>query len=673
MRNIRFVNLIQRLNTLNKNSNAILKQSNLLRLNTKPLEPCTFNQSKRHSSSNSHGSSDFSRTAIVYTLFGATLSGGLLVYFLSPEKKQSTPKKLTQTKVQKVVEPEPEPEPEPEQESEESTQAPVEESAPEVTQEETSSAEPQQEQQTESVQTEEPSQPTETETEAIKLDEEKFLPEVPSHAQYLIVGGGTAAMAAFKAIRAKDPSARVLVVTEEEYKPYMRPPLSKDLWMTDDEQLIEQLRFKQYNGNERSLFFLEDEFYVKPKYLNEQEFGGVAILTGKRVEQIDVQNRTVKLDNNWEIAFDKCLIATGGKPRNLPVFEKSWDNFKNKVTLFRNIEDFKKLYAVAKEGKTIAIVGGGFLGSELACALGHVSKKFGGKVVQVFPESGILRKILPEYLSEWTTARVREEGVNVITNAAISKAQLNDEKVELKLRPTNSDVHLPDWLLADHVVVAVGLEPNVQLADKSGFETDPKYGGYLVNAELQARNNIWVAGDAACFYDIKLGRRRVEHHDHAVVSGRLAGENMTGAGKPYWHQSMFWSDLGPKIGFEAIGLIDSSLQTVGLFAKAEETDTPQAQVQESNETLRSEVQESKLPEVGQTSELKTPKSMDDYGKGVILYLKNDTLVGVLTWNVFKRIPIARQLIQSQEKVSNFAEMAKLFRINATGLEGDSSN
>lgn len=66
------------------------------------------------------------------------------------------------------------------------------------------------------------------------------------------------------------------------------------------------------------------------------------------------------------------------------------------------------MYSIAKEGKTIAIVGGGFLGSELACALGHVSKKFGGKVIQVFPESGILGRILPEYLSQWTTSRVRE-------------------------------------------------------------------------------------------------------------------------------------------------------------------------------------------------------------------------------------------------------------------------
>lgn len=83
------------------------------------------------------------------------------------------------------------------------------------------------------------------------------------------------------------------------------------------------------------------------------------------------------------------------------------------------------------------------------------------------------------------------------------------------------------------MVVAVGVEPNIDLAKASHLETDPEIGGFLVNAELEARSNLWVAGDAACFYDIRLGRRRVAHHDHAVVSGRLAGENMTGASKLY--------------------------------------------------------------------------------------------------------------------------------------------
>merc|ERR1712241_1552552 len=83
------------------------------------------------------------------------------------------------------------------------------------------------------------------------------------------------------------------------------------------------------------------------------------------------------------------------------------------------------------------------------------------------------------------------------------------------------------------------------------------------------------------------GRRRVEHHDHAVVSGRLAGENMTGSGKAYHHQSMFWSDLGPEVGYEAIGIVDSSLPTVAVFAKATPKDSPKAVVEATGEQLRS--------------------------------------------------------------------------------------
>lgn len=83
---------------------------------------------------------------------------------------------------------------------------------------------------------------------------------------------------------------------------------------------------------------------------------------------------------------------------------------------------------------------------------------------------------------------------------------------------------------ADQVVVAIGVQPNTDLSKTSHLEVESRIGGFLVNSELQANSNIWVAGDAACFYDVRLGRRRVEHHDHAVISGRLAGENMTGAG-----------------------------------------------------------------------------------------------------------------------------------------------
>lgn len=111
-----------------------------------------------------------------------------------------------------------------------------------------------------------------------------------------------------------------------------------------------------------------------------------------------------------------------------------------------------------------------------------------------------------------------------------------------KLIRLETDVQTP--IDADHIITAIGISPNTQLARKANLEIDPTNGGILVNAELEARTNVFVAGDVASFYDGVLGRRRVEHHDHAILSGRVAGKNMTGAHRPYTQQSMFWSDLG---------------------------------------------------------------------------------------------------------------------------------
>jgi programmed cell death 8 (apoptosis-inducing factor) len=102
----------------------------------------------------------------------------------------------------------------------------------------------------------------------------------------------------------------------------------------------------------------------------------------------------------------------------------------------------------------------------------------------------------------------------------------------------------------DHVVVSVGIRPNNQLAMAAELEVDPKNGGIMVNQEFQAsRSNIYASGDVASYYDPVLGRRRVEHYDHAVMSGKFAARNMTGAKIPYLHQPFFWSDLG-SVGYE---------------------------------------------------------------------------------------------------------------------------
>jgi len=482
--------------------------------------------------------------------------------------------------------------------------------------------------------------------------------DIPKEVPYLLIGGGTASFTAFRAIKSHEPKAKVLLISNELEVPYMRPPLSKEMWFSEDPEIIERLRFKQWNGAERSIFYEPRDFYVEPSQLAETPNGGVAVCRGWQVKELKVCDNIAVLDDGTEIKYGKCLIATGARPRSLPEIEAAPKVVREKISFFKGIDDFFNLKKKLDKVGSVAIIGGGFLGSELACALAHYGQKKKIEVYQVFHEKGNMGKILPQYLSEWTKERVQEEGVNVIADSQIKGVEIQDKKLRLNLINGKS-------LLVDHAVVAVGSEPNTELAKSSGLEVHPTLGGFVVNAELEARTNVFVAGDVACFFDPMLGRRRIEHHDHAVVSGRLAGENMVGLHKPYTHQSMFWSDLGPKVGYEAIGLVDASLPTTGVFAKGSENDSPAAanmdeklQVKlDSNET-KSEHKPEPLKAVKKTD------NSDDYGRGVVFYLNDkNRVVGILLWNLFNRISIARKVISQDTTYDDLNEVAKLFDIH----------
>lgn len=465
---------------------------------------------------------------------------------------------------------------------------------------------------------------------------------------YLLIGGGSASFTAYRAIRTRDPTAKVLIVGEEPFVPYMRPPLSKEVWFDEKDDGAATLSFSQWNGKSRSLFYEPEDYYFTIRELLDSKNGGVSVIRGKRVVKVDPSKQVVHLDKGEEISYDKCLLATGSKPKNLPQFE---DPSLNKhITLFRTIRDFQKLDELSRKVKRIAVVGGGLLGSELAIGLAH--RVPGLEVTQVFPEAGIMGRILPEYLSIWTSDKMAEEGVKVVPSAEVKSATSDGKKVIIELN--NGKV-----LEVDHVVVAVGGEPNTDISKASRLEVDEKYGGFLVNTEMEARKNLWVAGDAACFYDPTLGRRRVEHHDQAIVTGRLAGENMTGNNKHYWQQSMFWSDLGPTIGFEAIGIVDSSFPTIGVFAKS----NPMSEIVESAVS----VTEGKAIATENKDEkeiLRAPSSSDKYNKGVLFYLRDNVIVGILLWNVFSKMQVARQIINESKSYEDITEVAKLFELHS---------
>lgn len=466
--------------------------------------------------------------------------------------------------------------------------------------------------------------------------ENRIIENLPEKVQYLLVGAGTASHSAMRAIRGHDPTAKVLMIGSENNNPYMRPALSKELWFSD-KNTRRNLNFKWWNGKERSIFYEIDEFFIPISDLNKREYGGVSLIKKTRLTRLDPDNRIAFLSNGQSIEYEKCLLAPGGKPKTLHVLDEASEEIQKRIVYFRTADDFLKLDKIADTAESIVIIGGGFLGSELTCALArrHIDEKVpkNQTIHQIFPESGNLGKVLPQYLSEWLSTKVEKEGAHILSNCQVKSVSMGkDKKIQIKL--SNDET-----VGADYIVCAIGLEPDVELAKSSGLEVDEKTGGYLVNSELEARTNVWVAGDASCFYDTKLGRRRVEHHDHAIHSGRQAGQNMIGAGKTYSHQSMFWSDLGPDISFEAVGIIDSSLQTVSVFAQSDDLDA------HSN-----------------TDTDKEKKPSDKYGKGIVFYLKDDVIVGILLWNLFSRLTIARRILNEQKKYDDFNEVAKLFNI-----------
>lgn len=486
-------------------------------------------------------------------------------------------------------------------------------------------------------------------TEAEQTDRESSDTELPFY-KYLIVGAGTSSVSAYRAIKARDPKAKILIIGEEPDVPYERPPLSKELWYVNSALARE---YKIGKSKRDSIFYEPRPFYLSPKALLEAENGGVGLISGKKVVKLDGQKKKVWLNDGTEILYDKCLLATGGRPKNHPVMEAAEKEVQDRTILFRNTSDFTRLHEAVEKSKSVAIIGGGFLGSELACALGFK----GLKTYQIIQEKGNLGTVLPEYLSKHTTEKVQESGVDVLTSLTVTEAQYSNNQVEITLSDGRK-------ISVDNVVVCVGLEPNVDLAKTSNLELDEKHGGFRVNAELEAMSGLWVAGDVSCFYDIKLGRRRIEHHNHAWVSGKLAGENMTGASKMYRYQSIFWSDLEPYVSFQAIGIIDSSLETYAVFEKPpEKKKQRKKKTKESNLEIAKKTTEESLgtnEEVSKDTGSEAEKPKDEFNKGVIFYLRGGSIVGILLWNITGKIYRARQVISDGCRDEDLYEVAKLF-------------
>ncbi len=342
--------------------------------------------------------------------------------------------------------------------------------------------------------------------------------------KYVIVGGGLAGGRAAEGIRQVDEEGTVALVTQEPHRPYERPPLSK-----------EYLRGEV--GLDR--VYLEDTGYYEER--------GVEVLSGARAGALDPAARTVTLDDGRTLEYEKLLLATGGRARRLPMPGNDLDG----VFTLRTIEDAEKIRAAGGEGKQALVMGGSFIGSEVAASL----KQLGTRVTMVFPESRLLERIVPVAVSNLLFGVYRDEGV-VILPRTVSDALEGERKVK------RARLDSGQMLDVDLVVMGVGIRLHTELAEEAGLELTEQ-GAVIVDEQLRTSDqNIYAAGDIAAWPDPTFNERlRVEHWDVARRQGRRAGRNMAGEEKAYTALPYFFSDLFD-LSFEVWGNLTSWDETV---------------------------------------------------------------------------------------------------------------
>jgi NADPH-dependent 2,4-dienoyl-CoA reductase/sulfur reductase-like enzyme len=258
------------------------------------------------------------------------------------------------------------------------------------------------------------------------------------------------------------------------------------------------------------------------------------------------------------------------------------------VIYFRTFDDYERLRRLVAEWRRFAVIGGGFIGSEVTAALAMNQKE----VLMLFPEDGIGARQFPPGLARFLNDYYRKHGVDVRTGEAVSSLQASSAGAVI-------ETGTGQLLEADAVIAGLGIMPNVGLAQSAGLRVQ---NGIVVDEYLRTSHpDVYSAGDVAVFPNPALGQHmRVEHEDNANTMGRRAGRNMAGETLPYHHLPFFYSDLFD-LGYEAVGELDPRLTVFEDWK-------------------------------------------DPYTEGVVYYLKEGRVRGVLLWNVWGQVDAARALI-----------------------------
>jgi 3-phenylpropionate/trans-cinnamate dioxygenase ferredoxin reductase component len=321
-----------------------------------------------------------------------------------------------------------------------------------------------------------------------------------SRTRVVIVGGGVASAAAVAALRADGFDGAVTLVSAEETAPYERPPLSK-------EYLV---------GDAADVTVVQDEAWYASHDTD--------LLLGTRATGLDLAARRVFLDDGGAapLGFDALLLATGVRPRRIPAFECDG------VCYLRTAADAADLRDRIRAAEHVAVLGGGFIGCEVAASAIRLGKRV--TLLEALPE--LLHRALGARIGDVMAGIHRDAGVDVRTGQTVTG---------VARRPGGVLVSTADGSFScDVLVIGVGTVPNAELAAAAGLPAD---GGIAVDEYFAAAPGVYAAGDVAAQYLPRYGRRvRVEHHDTAARHGRAAARSLLGQREPFADVHWFWSN-----------------------------------------------------------------------------------------------------------------------------------
>lgn len=332
---------------------------------------------------------------------------------------------------------------------------------------------------------------------------------------YLIVGGGQAARRAAETLRQHAPEARICLIGDEPHLPYDRPALSKAALLDPQAHA--------------GVFVRDAAGYRELR---------VELCLGRRAVAIDRARKIVGFDDGKQIRYGRLLLATGSRPRRLSALVSGDVN----VHYLRTLDDMRKLRGVLRAGAHVVILGGGFIGLELAASA--ISLRCGVTVIE--PADALLKRAMPRLVSEHLRALHAAHGVNIELEAVPFGLDVG-RGGRVTVHTSRGDRE------ADVVIAGIGAVPNVELAECAGLSVD---NGIVVDAHCRTSDpDIFAAGDVTCHFNPLLGRHlRVESWQVAENQPVVAARNMLGGDLVYEELPWLWSDQ-----------FDCNLQTLGVF------------------------------------------------------------------------------------------------------------